>query len=72
MRFEMSVWLKAFLHWVKVNNHLDKPASLPTITTRWKVWRLRRKEKLYPYWKLNFISATCGPYSIIILSYIFH
>jgi len=51
----MKAWLKAFLHWVKVNNHLDKPGSLPTIPTRWKVWRLRRIEKLYPYWKLSFI-----------------
>jgi hypothetical protein len=65
----MNAWLKTFLLWVKVNNHLDKPASLPTIPYRWKVWRLGRKENLYPYWEMNFISASCGPYLIIILSY---
>jgi len=42
----MKAWLKAFFLWVKVNNHLDKPASLPTIPIRKKIRRLRRKEKL--------------------------
>jgi hypothetical protein len=65
----MKAWLKAFLHRVKVNNHLDRPTSLLTISTRWKIRRLRRNEKLYPYLEMSFISASCGPYSIFILSY---